>query len=57
MLLAARRALSSSGRKAAGLRRNNFNSIWRTACVAAGVPDAHFYDLRHTGGTLALPAE
>jgi integrase len=35
------------------LRRNNFNSVWRDACVAAGVPDAHFHDLRHTGGTLA----
>jgi integrase len=35
------------------LRRNNFNPIWRKACVAAGVPDAHFHDLRHTGGTLA----
>jgi integrase len=34
-------------------RGNNFNPIWRTACVAAGVPDAHFHDLRHTGGTLA----
>jgi integrase len=21
--------------------------------VAAGIPDAHFHDLRHTGGTLA----
>jgi hypothetical protein len=35
------------------LRRNNFNPIWRAACVACGVPDAHFHDLRHTGGTLA----
>jgi integrase len=42
-----------TGPKGGGLRRNNFNSIWRSACVAAGVPDAHFHDLRHTGGTLA----
>lgn len=41
------------GPKGGRLRRNNFNPIWRVACVAAGVPDAHFHDLRHTGGTLA----
>jgi integrase len=41
------------GPKDGMLRRNNFNPIWRKACVAAGVPDAHFHDLRHTGGTLA----
>ena len=41
------------GPKGGMLRRNNFNPIWRKACVAAGVPDAHFHDLRHTGGTLA----
>jgi integrase len=41
------------GPKGGVLRRNNFNPIWRKACVAAGVPDAHFHDLRHTGGTLA----
>jgi integrase len=26
---------------------------WRKACIACGVPDAHFHDLRHTGGTAA----
>jgi hypothetical protein len=26
---------------------------WRTACIACGVPDSHFHDTRHTGGTLA----
>jgi integrase len=41
------------GPKGGMLRRNNFNPIWRKACVAARVPDAHFHDLRHTGGTLA----
>lgn len=29
------------------------NVIWSAACAAAGIPDAHFHDLRHTGGTLA----
>jgi len=41
------------GPKGGVLRRNNFNPIWRSACVACGVPDAHFHDTRHTGGTLA----
>ncbi len=41
------------GPKGGMLRRNNFNPIWRAACVACGVPDAHFHDTRHTGGTLA----
>jgi integrase len=35
------------------LRRSNFNKIWSKAAASAGVPDAHFHDLRHTGGTLA----
>jgi integrase len=41
------------GPKGGMLRRNNFNPIWRAACIACGVPDAHFHDTRHTGGTLA----
>ncbi len=47
------RGLVFVGPKGGILRRNNFNETWRKACVAAGVPDAHFHDLRHTGGTLA----
>ena len=41
------------GPKGGRLHRSNFNRPWRAACVAAGVPNAHFHDLRHTGGTLA----
>jgi integrase len=41
------------GPKGGMLRRNNFNPIWRAACIGCGVPDAHFHDTRHTGGTLA----
>ena len=41
------------GPKGARLRRSNFHRIWVKACLAAGVPDLHFHDLRHTGGTLA----
>jgi integrase len=43
------------GPKGGILRRNNFNPIWRKACIAAaaGVSEAHFHDLRHTGGTNA----
>jgi hypothetical protein len=46
-------AWSSSGPKGGKIRRSNFNVIWSAACTGAGVPDAHFHDLRHTGGTLA----
>jgi len=41
------------GPKGGTLRRNNFNPIWSAAVAAVGLPDAHFHDLRHTGGTLA----
>jgi integrase len=53
------------GPKGGRLRRNNFNSIWRKACIACGVPDAHFHDYAdvcvmptRAGGSLAagLPA-
>jgi integrase len=48
-----RAGLDFIGPKGGMLRRNNFNPIWRAACIACGVPDAHFHDTRHTGGTLA----
>ncbi|MEO3820995.1 tyrosine-type recombinase/integrase [Plantactinospora sp. B24E8] len=37
------------------LRRSNFQraTTWRTTVAAAGLPDFHFHDLRHTGNTLA----
>ena len=41
------------GPKGATLRRSNFNKAWRKAAIAAGVPELHFHDLRHTGNTLA----
>jgi len=41
------------GPKGATPRRSNFNKLWRRAAVAAGVPDLHFHDLRHTGNTMA----
>jgi integrase len=47
------RGLVFVGPKGAPLRRSNFRPIWAKACAAAGVPDLHFHDLRHTGGTLA----
>jgi len=38
----------------APLRRSNFNRrIWRPACIAVGLDDFHFHDLRHSGNTLA----
>jgi integrase len=48
-----RRGLVFVGPKGGKLRRSNFNKIWSKAATAAGVPGAHFHDLRHTGGTLA----
>jgi integrase len=33
--------------------RNNFHTIWDKARRAAGIPDLHLHDLRHTGNTLA----
>ena len=35
------------------LRRANFRRIWNKARAAVGLPELHFHDLRHTGGTLA----
>ena len=47
-----RHGLVFVGPKGGRLRRSNFNKIWSKAAVSAGVPGAHFHDLRHTGGTL-----
>ena len=41
------------GPKGARMRRSNFRPTWKTATSKAGVPDLHFHDLRHVGGTLA----
>ena len=41
------------GPKGAPLRRSNFRPIWNNAYGRAGMPDLHFHDLRHVGGTLA----
>ncbi len=35
------------------LRRSNFRKIWNKARASVGLPDLHFHDLRHTGGTLS----
>lgn len=41
------------GPKGGQLRRSNFHkSIWIKAREKVGLPDLHFHDLRHTGGTL-----
>jgi len=47
------RGLVFVGPKGGKLRRQNLRPIWLTACAAAGMPGAHFHDLRHTGGTNA----
>jgi hypothetical protein len=41
------------GPKGAPLRRSNFRPIWNDAGARAGIPDLHFHDLRHVGGSLA----
>jgi len=35
------------------LRRSNFRKIWNKARASVGLPDLHFHDLRHAGGTLS----
>ncbi len=42
-----------TGPQGATIRRSNWHTIWRRACIAADVQDLHFHDLRHTGNTLA----
>ena len=42
-----------TGPKGATIRRSNWHTVWRRACIAAGVEGLHFHDLRHTGNTLA----
>ena len=49
----AREALSSSAPKGRRLRRSNFREHWHKAREAVELPDLHFHDLRHTGGTLS----
>jgi integrase len=42
------------GPKGGKLRRSNFHkSVWTKARAAMGMPELHFHDLRHTGGTLS----
>jgi integrase len=41
------------GPKGGRLRRSNFRPIWHRARTSVGLPDLHFHDLRHTGGTLS----
>ena len=41
------------GPKGARPTRNNFHTIWSKARDAAGIPELHLHDLRHTGNTLA----
>jgi integrase len=42
------------GPKGGKLRRSNFHKlVWGKARAAVDMPDLHFHDLRHTGGTLS----
>jgi integrase len=42
------------GPKGGKLRRSNFHkSVWNKARQAVDLPNLHFHDLRHTGGTLS----
>ncbi|MCD0485352.1 site-specific integrase [Streptacidiphilus sp. ASG 303] len=41
------------GEKGGAFRRSTFGRIWRRARDKAGLPGFRFYDLRHTGNTLA----
>jgi integrase len=48
-----RRGVVFVGPKGGRLRRSNFRKIWNKARESVGLPDLHFHDLRHTGGTLS----
>ncbi|WP_370466907.1 tyrosine-type recombinase/integrase [Streptacidiphilus sp. PB12-B1b] len=41
------------GPEGGAFRRSSFGRIWRKARDKAGLPEFRFYDLRHTGNTLA----
>ncbi len=41
------------GPKGGQLRRSNFHRTWDKARTSVGLPDLHFHDLRHSGGTLS----
>lgn len=45
-----------SGPKASGLYRATFESAWKRARTAVGLPHGHFHDLRHAGNVLATGA-
>jgi integrase len=47
------RGLVFVGPKGGRLRRSNFRKIWHKARESVELPDLHFHDLRHTGGTLS----
>src|SRR5262249_56156905 len=46
-------ALEFTSPEGAPLRRNFRQRVWLPALRAAGLPEIHFHDLRHTGNTLA----
>jgi integrase len=46
-------ALLVTGEKGGPVRRHVFHKLWRETAAAAGAPNVHFHDLRHTGATLA----
>jgi integrase len=47
------RGLVFVGPKGGRLPRSNFRKIWHKARESVELPDLHFHDLRHTGGTLS----
>ena len=48
------RGFAFVGPKGGRLRRSNFHkSVWTKARAVVAMPELHFHDLRHTGGTLS----